>query len=413
MVDHGARTTSDLVAGRRVLIIVENLPVPLDRRVWTEALALVGAGFTVSVICPRTARHPEAYELREGVHIFRHPLPVEAKGVLGFFLEYAAALWGELRLALRVRRRIGFDIIQLCNPPDILFLVALVFRLRDGCRIVFDHHDPFPELFEVKFPRLRWVAGLLRLCERLTFALADEVITTSEALRAVARGRGHVADDRITLVRSGIDLARLTVPAADPALRGGARHVVTYLGIVGAQDGVDILLDAAREIVAAGRTDVLFQIIGDGPMLSSLRAQAERLGLGASVLFTGYVTGDALYRRLASSDVGVCPDPKNAFNDKLSMNKVIEYMAFGLGVAMFPLAENGLLAGPAAEVADGLDAAALARAILRLLDDAPRRAALRTVARRRVEELFAWPNHARAYLGVYERLAKSAQGYGK
>jgi glycosyltransferase involved in cell wall biosynthesis len=394
-----------LVAGRRVLIIVENLPVPLDRRVWTEALSLRKAGFQVAVICPATARHPEAYEYRDGIYIYRHPLPLEASGPLGFIAEYAAALYGELRLAFKVRKQHGFDIIQLCNPPDILFLVALVFRLLDGVRIVFDHHDPFPELFDLKFPKLPLLGKIVRLCERLTFRLADQVITTSEALRRIALERGCVAPERVTLVRSGIDLSKIPPTAADPALRRGFRHVVAYLGIIGSQDGVDYLIAAARELRRIGRDDILFLVIGDGPMKAELEAQAA--DMTDYVTFTGYVTGEPLYRLLASSDVGVCPDPKNAFNDKLTMNKVLEYMAFGLGVVMFPLDEGMTLAGDAAMVADGLDARALAGAIARLLDDVPRREQLRLTARAHVEAHFTWPTHERAYLQVYERLAAS------
>jgi len=373
--------------------------------VWTEAVALRGAGFQVCVICPQTTRHPEAYELLEGVHIYRHVLPFEAHGPLGFVIEYTAALIGEFYLAFKIRRLHGFDIIQICNPPDILFLVAAVFRWLYGCRVVFDHHDPFPELFAVKFPKLLRLGAVLRLCERLTFRVADEVVTTSDALRTIALTRGHVEAEHVTLVRSGIDLTKIPKVAADPALRRGARHVVAYLGIIGAQDGVDLLIEAARQIIAAGRTDILFLIIGDGPMRPQLIAQTVQAGIQSHVIFTGYVTGEPLYRLLASSDIGVCPDPKNVFNDKLSMNKILEYMAFGLGVAMFPLEEGKVLAGDAAEVADGLDSAALARAITRLLDDTARRHQLRTTARAWVEDRFAWPMHERAYLQVYERIA--------
>ncbi len=395
----------------RVTILVENLPVPLDRRVWTEALALVRAEYHVSVICPQTARHPLAYEELEGVHIFRHPLPLEARGIAGFFLEYAAALLGELRLAFTVRRRFGIDIIQLCNPPDILFLVALVFRWLDGCKIVFDHHDPFPELMAIKFPRRKLLWRLARLCERLTFRSADQVITTSEALRRIAMTRGGVPADRIALVRSGIDLSRFRTGEAmrSEAVRKGAQHVVAYLGIIGSQDGVDLLLEAAHSVLRdRGRTDVRFLVIGDGPMLPALKIRAQELGIAADVEFPGYTSGEALYRLLASSDIGVCPDPKNDFNDKLSMNKIIEYMAFGLGVAMFPLEEGMLLAGPAAEVADGLEPPALADAILRLLDDPHRRQALAGIARARVEELFTWPVHEKAYLAAYARVAEGS-----
>lgn len=390
---------------RRVLIIVENLPVPFDRRVWNEATSLVRAGYSVSVICPRTADYPAAYELRGGVHIHRHSLPLEAKGVPGFILEYPAALWGEFRLALKVRRERGFDVIQLCNPPDLLFLVALVFRRLDNCRIVFDHHDPVPELFAVKFPNRRLLLNAVKAAERLTFRFADHVIASSEALRRIAIGRGGKEPSRVHLVRSGIDPARCGSPEPDPAVRAGARHLVAYLGIIGSQDGVDVLLDAARHIrFTLGRQDIRYLVIGDGPMLPGLRALAEKNGISDIVAFTGLVVGERLHRLLASADIGVCPDPKNVFNDNLSMNKILEYMAFGLGVAMFPLDEGAAMAGPAGELADGYDAPALARAMLRLLDDGERRRDLRVSARRRVAESFSWAQNEKSYLDVYDQL---------
>jgi len=390
---------------RRVLIIVENLPVPLDRRVWTEALALNKAGYQVSVICPRTEKCPLAFETIDGIDVHRHSIPLDAHGIGGYVLEYAAALFGELRLAWRIRGGRGFDVIQLCNPPDILFLTALPFRWLDGCRIIFDHHDPFPELFAVKFPSKLWLSRLVGIAERLTFRFADRVISTSEALRGLAVSRGGVAPDKVALVRSGIDLTRMPRLPADPALRQGARHLVVYLGLIGSQDGVDILVDAAHHILShRGRDDIRFLVIGDGPMLDTVKIQAKLLEIADKIEFAGFVSGDALCRLLASADVGVCPDPKNEFNDKLSMNKVLEYMAFGLGMALFPLEESMTLAGPAGEVAHGPEASDLADAILRLIDDEPRRDALKTIARQRVEEHFSWPLHEKIYLEVYDQL---------
>lgn len=409
-----AEDTAEVTAApRRVLIIVENLPVPLDRRVWAEATSLARAGYTVSVICPRTADYPAAYEFRDGVHIYRHPLPFEARGVAGFVLEYLAALFGELRLAWRVRREHGFDVIQLCNPPDLLFLVGLAFRWLDGCRLVFDHHDPVPELFALRFPKWRLLLGAVKAAERLTFRFADQVIASSEALRGIALGRGKKAPSGVHLVRSGIALDRFAVPEPDPALRAGGRHLVAYLGIIGAQDGGDVLLDAVRHIrFDLGREDIRYLVIGDGPMLPALRRQATETGISDIVTFTGYVVGERLFRLLASADIGVCPDPRNAFNDALSMNKILEYMAFGLGVAMFPLKEGAAMAGPAGEMADGADAPALARAILRLLDDEERRRTLRMTARRRVAESFSWAQNEKVYLRVYDLLFPESQALG-
>ncbi|CAK0772480.1 Glycosyltransferase family 4 protein [Gammaproteobacteria bacterium] len=387
----------------QVLILVENLPVPFDRRVWQEALLLVQAGHGVSVICPLTPDYPEPYEYREGVHIYRHKLPKEARGVWGFLLEYAAALWGETHLAFRIYRRHGIDVIQACNPPDLLFLVAMWFKPL-GVRFVFDHHDPFPELFENKFPGHPLLNRLTRWAEWLTFRAADRVITTSEALRQIAVGRGGVPADRVTLVRSGPNLDQLPACLPDPALRENYQYLVLYLGVIGSQDGVDLLLKAAHEIVRT-RRDILFAIVGDGPALPGLKGLATALGLEPFVRFTGRLVGETLHRWLASADLGVCPDPYNAFNDKLSMNKVLEYMAFGLPVVLFDLAENRQLAGEAGEVVGRDDPQDLAAGILKLLADPDRRQIMGQIGRERVSRWFGWHTQAPAYLGVYADLA--------
>ena len=390
---------------RHIAILVENLPVPFDRRVWQEATSLVQSGYEVSVICPRARGFTQAYERLEGVHIYRHFLPFEANGVAGFILEYASALGGELMLTLKAYRRSRIDAIQACNPPDLLFLVAAPFKLL-GVRFVFDHHDLFPELFQVKFPRLTFLYRATRLAEWLTFRMADRVITTSESLRRLTAERNGKTLDQITLVRSGPDLQRLQHPAPNPALREGFGHLVIYLGIIGQQDGLDLLMQSVEHLVyQLGRTDTLFLIVGDGPQRSAIQALAAALDIDSYVRFTGFLTGVPLFERLASADIGVCCDPKNAFNDKLSMNKVMEYMSFGLPVAQFDLAENRLLAGGAAVYAgEDNSPQALAEAIAALLEDPQRRQAMGILGRRRIEGELGWANQVPAYLRVYQEL---------
>ncbi|WP_295389130.1 glycosyltransferase family 4 protein [uncultured Thiodictyon sp.] len=390
---------------KHILILVENLPVPFDRRVWQEATSLATRGYEVSVICPRTRGYTERYELLEGVHIYRHFLPLEADGVAGFILEYASGLVGQMTLALKAYRRSRIDAIQACNPPDLLFLVAAPFKLL-GARFVFDHHDPFPELFQVKFPRLKRLYRATRLAEWLTFRMADRVISTSESLRRMTAERNGKTLDQITLVRSGPDLQRLQHPPPDPALREGFCHLALYIGIIGQQDGLDLLMQTVAHLVyRMGRTDTLFLVVGDGPRKSAIEALATELKIAPYLRFTGYLSGAPLFARLASADIGLCCDPKNAMNDTLSMNKVMEYMSFGLPVVQFDLTENRLLAGDAAVYAgDDNDPQTLAEAIAALLDDPPRRQTMGNLGRHRVDTDLAWSNQVAAYLGVYQAL---------
>ncbi|MBF0460823.1 MAG: glycosyltransferase family 4 protein [Magnetococcales bacterium] len=392
---------------RGILFIAENLPVPLHRRIWNEAVTLAEAGWPVMVICPRTRAFPASYEFLEGVHVYRHPMPLEAKGIPGFVLEYGSALFWETWLAWRIYFRHGFSVIQISNPPDWLFLVAVPFKWLRGVRLVFDHHDPFPELFTVKFPRQTGLQRLTLLAERLTFRAADRVVTTSAALQRLALQRGKVDPRHITLVRSGLDLSQhLDVPPV-PALKEGRPHLVLYLGIIGSQDGVDHLLAAAHYLIhVQGRRDTLFLVVGDGTALAELKETARALGLEEHVRFTGYLTGTPLYQALATADVGVCPDPWNVFNDKLSMHKILEYMAWGIPILMYPLTENTLLAGEAALAADGNDPLALGRGLAMLLDDPERRQRMTAIGRER-SKLFAWQTQVGGYLRVFDELTQA------
>ncbi|HEY0837995.1 MAG TPA: glycosyltransferase family 4 protein [Azospirillum sp.] len=385
-----------------VLIIVENLPVPLDRRVWQEAHALHRHGWEVSVICPKAHGYTRGYEVIDGIHVHRHGLPFEATGKLGFVLEYAAALVGEFALACRIKATRGFDVIQACNPPDDIFLVAGGFKLLFGTRFIFDHHDPVPEMFLAKFGREGWLYRATLLAERWTLRLADHVVTTSEALRRIAVERGGRAPEEVTLVRSGLDLDHVPTVAPDPALKRGAAHLLLYVGVMGAQDGVDRLLRALRVLIARGRTDVHLALAGAGPEFEPMRALARELGVDGHCTFHGYVTGRPFFELLATADLGVCPDPPNAYNDKISMNKLMEYMAFRLPVVQFGLTEDCAIAGGAGLAASGSDPADLADRIAELLDDPERRRRMGDIGRERVERLFDWRRQMHAYLQVYD-----------
>ncbi len=394
------------IGGRRVLVIVENLPVPPDRRVWQECQALRDAGCEVSVICPKGRGYDKGHEVIDGVHIYRHWLPLDASGIAGFVLEYATALVCQVWLAWRIFLTRGFDVIQACNPPDSIWIVAWPFRVLFGRKFVFDHHDPFAELFQVKFPRRQAIHRLTLLFERMSIRSADMVVTTSEALRRIAVERCGKPADRVHLVRSCPDLQKMRRVAADPRLRKGAARVVVYIGIMGSQDGVDLLLRAAHEAVhRRQRRDLHFLLVGDGPEYDRLRALARELELAEHVTFTGFLRGEALLTALSSADIGACPDPWNGFNDKLTMNKVLEYMAVELPTVMFDLTEGREIAGDAAVYAGrGNDPSALADAMLALIDDPVRCQAMGEAARRRVERSFDWKDHKRVYLDAYASL---------
>jgi glycosyltransferase involved in cell wall biosynthesis len=393
------------LAGRKILIIVENLPLPFDRRVWHEARTLTAAGAEVAVICPTGKGYEARHELIDGVHIHRHPLPVDASGALGYLLEYGAALFHEMRLAWKIRRRMRFDTIQGCNPPDLIFLIALPFRLR-GVRYVFDHHDINPELYEAKFGRRGLFWRLMVLLERLTFRAADVVISTNESYRAIALARGNKAPEDVFVVRSGPDLNRLTRLPPNPDWRNGRAQMVGYVGVMGEQEGIDLLLEAAREIVFERGRDVQFVLVGGGPALAGLKAQAAAMGLEDHVTFTGRAPDAVLFEVLSTADICVNPDRVNPMNDKSTMNKILEYMAFGKPIVQFEVTEGRRSAGEASLYAAPNDTSDFAAKVTALLDDPDRRAEMGRIGRARVETELSWDHQVEALVAAHARAAE-------
>jgi glycosyltransferase involved in cell wall biosynthesis len=386
----------------RVLIIVENLPCPFDRRVWQEALALRAQGHEVNIICPKGRGYDLAYEVIEGVYIYRHALPVEADSALGYGLEYALALLMEFTLAIRIALTRGFDVIHGCNPPDTIFLIGRFFKLF-GKRFIFDHHDINPELYEAKFGRRDVWYRLLRRLERWTFATADVSIATNESYRRIAIERGQMPPARVFVVRSGADLTRVRAVPPRAELRRGKAHLVGYVGVIGKQEGLDLLLQSVAYLRRAlRRDDVHFVIVGDGTELASLRRLSRELAVEDCVEFTGRIPDAALWEIMSTADVCVNPDRANEMNDKSTMNKILEYMALGKPIVQFDLTEGRFSAGEASLYARPNDFADFALKLCELLDDPERRAAMGAIGRTRVETSLAWHHQIPRLLEAYE-----------
>jgi glycosyltransferase involved in cell wall biosynthesis len=390
---------------RRVLIIIENLPAPFDRRVWQEATALRDAGYGVSIICPTGKGYEAKCETIDDIAIYRHALPLEAKGAAGYLIEYAVALFWEFVLAWRVLFTRGFDVIHACNPPDDIFLIGGFFKLCFRKKFLFDHHDVNPELYEAKFGRRDFFYKVMLLWERLTFAIADVSIATNESYRQVAIERGKMHPAKVFVVRSGPSLERMRIVPPVPALKRGRRFLVGYVGVMGAQEGLDYLLRAARHIIHdLQRSDVHFGLVGSGSELESLKRQAVALGIADHVSFTGRVSDGELLAMLNTADVCVNSDSFNPMNDKSTMNKIMEYMALGKPIVQFDLTEGRFSAQGASLYARPNDAIDLGDKIVALLDDPARRAEMGRIGRARIEGELAWPFEVPKLLAAYAAL---------
>jgi glycosyltransferase involved in cell wall biosynthesis len=383
--------------------------VPFDRRVWLECQALTSAGYQVSVVCPKGRDEP-SYEVIDSVRLYRYRPYAPGGSKVSFIAEYVysflATAWG----MLKARRSGRFAVIQACNPPDIFWPLAVAFRVLEGTRFVFDHHDLCPELYQSRFPsgpKLPY-KGLLAL-ERRTHQAANHVISTNDSYREIAMTRGGKRADEVTVVRTGPDLRRLRPGEPDPELRRGHRYLVAYIGVMGPQDGVDIVVRAADIVVSKlGRDDIAFTLIGSGDCFDDLVALRDRLGLAGHVDFTGRAPDEQVMHIMSTADAGLSPDPKNPLNDVSTMNKTMEYMVFGLPVVAFDLRETRVSAGDAAVYVQPNDEQQYAEAIVALLDDEPRREVMGKLARERVEQELAWDHQESTYLGVYKRVLGQA-----
>ena len=392
----------------RVLIIVQNLSVPFDRRVWLECLSLTDAGFRVAVVCPKAQGDP-SYARLKGVELYKYRPYAPGGSRVSFVVEYLYSFFATLALSLKAGLRGRFAVVQSCNPPDVFWPIGLLFRLLHGSSFVFDHHDLCPELYESRFPhgnRLVYLA--LRLMERCTVKTADHVISTNDSYRRIVLGRHGVDPAKVTVVRTGPDPVRLCRTTAQPSLRRDRRHLAAYIGVMGPQDGVDLVLEMADVVVRQlGRRDISFTLIGSGDCFEDLVALNDRLDLSEYVTFTGRIPDAEVAAILSTADVGISPDPKNPLNDLSTMNKTMEYMAFSLPVVAFDLRETRVSADDAGVYATPNDVGEFARLLVELMDDAPLRRAMGVAGRARIEQELAWDHQAPRYVDVYERLVSA------
>lgn len=395
---------------KKVLIVVENATAPFDRRPWKEASSLRQKGYDVTVLCPRDKGYTKGYEVIEGIHIYRHPMPIEGSHAVGYLFEYLNALFWEFLFAWWIYLRRGFHIIQGCNPPDTIFAVALPFKLF-GVKYIFDHHDAVPELYLSKYSKKGVVYKALVWLETLTFRFSDVVMSTNSSYRDIALTRGGLDPKDVFVVRNGPELRNFKPVLSSATLKYGKSHLVGYVGNMNFQDGLDILLDVALHIKSLGRRDVHFTCVGGGPMLPDLRRMVKDKDLEDTVNFTGRIPDEELLRVLCTADVCVNPDRPCEMNDISTMIKIMEYMALGKPIVQFNLREGKFSAMEASLYADGAHPVAdFAAKILWLLDHPEERKRMGEFGRRRVEEELAWEHSVLNLLAAYKRaLSKREQ----
>lgn len=392
---------------RGILIIVENLPVPFDTRVWQEATTLVKNGYTVSVICPKGKGYDKEFEVLQGVNIYRHNLPTEGNGLIGYVREYGTALKEQIRLAKKVYKEVGFNVIQGCNPPDNIYMVANRFK-KYGVKYVFDHHDICPELFEAKFKKKGLLYQSQILLEGRTYKNCDIAFVTNESYKKIAIERGKMSADKVFVLRSGPRLERLKIQEPKDEIKRGKRYMIGYLGVIGQQEGIEYLLEAAKYIKESkGRNDIFYGIVGGGPHLEALKQKCKEMKIDDIFEFTGRVSDQVMLDYLNTADICVNPDEYNEMNDKSTMNKVLEYMALGKPIVQFDLTEGKYSAKKASLYAKPNDYKDLAEKIIYLLDNEDKRFEMGQYGMNRIKNELSWEHTSRELLRGYDKLFES------
>ena len=387
----------------KILIIVENSTLPHDPRVWNEAVALHSAGYQVTILCPRGKTHStDGYELRSGIHIYRHPLPQEGRSTRGVLWEYLWAIFWQVLYSWWIFLRHGFHIIQACNPPDDIVLVALPFKIL-GVRFIFDHHDASPELYLAKYERRDLLYQVLLWMEKLTFVCCDAVISTNESYKEIAVKRGGCRPENVFVVRNGPDLKRCKKMAPNLSLRHGRRYLVGYVGVMGKQDGLDLLIDVAEYIRKRGNDDIYFVCIGGGPELQDLKEAVKQKGLSDTVCFTGRIPDEQMLEILSTADICVNPDRPCEMNNISTMIKIMEYMALGKPIVQYDFKEGRVSAGDASLYCSKEQGIVdFANKILWLLEHPEERERMGDSGRKRVEDALLWEYSVPNLLAAYD-----------
>jgi glycosyltransferase involved in cell wall biosynthesis len=398
-----------------ILIIVENLPVPFDRRVWMEATTLRASGYEVSVICPEGKDFNKKFEVLEGIRIYRYPTPPPTMNKLSYAWEFPYCWVQSLRLAGRAWRDRHFAAIHACNPPDTFFGIGLLYKLLHRTKFVYDQHDLCPELYLSRFGGGRaFYFGLLRVLEWATYRTADMVISTNESYKEHAADVGSFPSDRIFVVRSGPKASLMSPIEPRPELKRGRKFLVCYLGVMAPQDGVDYLLRSIRHVVdVVKRRDIHFALIGSGDSFPAVRQLRDDLGLADFVEMTGRIPDEDVAEYLSTADLCVCPDPLNPLNDVSTMNKVLEYMTFGRAMVSFDLKESHYSAQDGALYATPNDEIEFGERIIQLIDDEKKREEMGRRNRERVKSELSWEHTSRELLSAYGFLFGDRSGPGE
>ena len=391
-----------------ILFIVENNSVPVDIRVWREAVAAKEAGCHVSVISPKNKQFSKKYEIIDGIEIYRHPMRPKDAGIINQAIEYANALFWEAILSAKIFLKRRFDVIHGANPPDHIFLLALAFRLA-GVKYIFDHHDLAPELYISKFNRNKDILYcLLKLMEKLSCLVADVIICTNQSCKLSDIERSKVKQEKIFVVRNDPSLQRNTTcyKEVNEKKINDDNIILLYVGSINIQDGMRDLMKVVHILVNQFKQTMIHcRVIGDGDDLFRVKQLCEELKMNKYFSFLGYVYDrETVRKHIVESDICLEPAPDNEVNSKSTFIKVMEYMAEGKPIVAFDMAETRFSAEGAALMVEPGNHYAFAEAIMRLIGDPKLRRHMGEFGRVKINTELNWCNASRELYQAYRAI---------
>ena len=317
------------LAGKRAGMVVFS-SYPADPRPRRAAEALLDEGMQIDLICEADDPLPQR-EVRSRLSITRIPIRHIRGGALSYAYQYVSfILISAATFAWRSLRR-RYDLIYVHNMPDILVLAALVPKLF-GARVILDLHDPMPELMRTIFGLKENSLGVrvIRWLEKWSLARADRVITVNIAFRRLFTDRG-CPDDKIGIVMNAPDdrIFPYREATLNPRRMAGEPFVVMYHGSLVERNGLELAIDALARLRSTMPEARLYIYGRKTPYLEQMMEKVRALGLTDTVRYLGVKTLEELVHEIESCDLGVIPNPRNAFTEINTPTRIFEYLALG------------------------------------------------------------------------------------
>jgi len=314
--------------GKRAAIVVLSA-YPSDPRPRRSADALVRQGMEVEYICTADGKVPRQEKIN-GLEVFRVPIQHRRGGKFGYAWEYSAFTLASAAILAARSLRHRYDLIFINNMPDVLVASALLPKML-GAKVILDLHDPMPELMMTIFRKdpVSKSVRLLKFLERWSVARADHVLVPDAACHRLLAARTR-ANEKISVIMNSPEESIFSfVPARSRPLRGNKPFVAMYHGTVVERNGLEVAVNAFARLRDRLPTAQLHIYGRATPFLEIVMQSARERGLQNNVLHLGEKSLEQIAGAIDACDIGIVPNPRNAFTELNMPTRIFEYLARG------------------------------------------------------------------------------------